>query len=198
MYKPHEHRKNVIADEHLPTEGEQSPSKEMKSIYLPESRLMYDGNKLYLICSECRGEIGVYQANRGRLKQYCEKCIKKHIKERNKKRCKRLVKEGYWASEEMKKYRRERSWRIAEEQGIRIEHRAEIKNCVICGQDISMYPSVCKLCVHCREKNLNDLGTTNASMHMRKIYDHNKKEVVPDYDGELKFINTQKQKIGFK
>lgn len=64
-------------------------------------RLVEKNDKLVLLCSECNNEIGIYQANRGRTISFCEECIKKHRRERDKKY---YEKTNYWSSPQYKAY----------------------------------------------------------------------------------------------
>lgn len=135
-------QQNVIADEHLPTEGEQFPSKSIlhvfctecgteikdckklyirrfcndclkkhyrenrkKKRYLKEmkmlkNRLVIKNGKLILLCSECNNEIGAYREH-GRIKTFCDDCLKKHNGKKNKKYCDRV---NYWSSPQYKTY----------------------------------------------------------------------------------------------
>ncbi|GAG80007.1 unnamed protein product, partial [marine sediment metagenome] len=52
--------------------------------YLLKNRLILKEDKLFLICDECGNEIGAYQSNRGRTKSFCDDCLKKHRREKDK------------------------------------------------------------------------------------------------------------------
>lgn len=204
-------QQNVIADEHLPTEGEQSPSKSVL---------------LHIFCNECGAEIENCKSLR---KKFCNDCLKKHgvlsstrWKQQNPEKSKiiRNRNNANWrkrnptlAYQRNKKHvdkwrqknhdtlirlNRESYWRCMERLGIIVERRFLITNCIICDQDISMYPSQCKLCMNCREKHLGELGTTNCSQHMRRKYDHVLNKVVPDYDAERRFIDAHLKEYGLR
>lgn len=204
-------QQNVIADVHLPTEGEQSPSKSLL---------------LHIFCNECGDEIENCKSLR---RKFCDDCLKKHSNlsskrwkqqnpqkwkiirnrsttnwrkrnptlsyQRNKKHVDKWRREH---PEEHKRHKREAYWRAMERLGITVERRFLITNCIICNQDISMYPSNCKICMNCREKHLRELGTTNCSQHMRRKYDHVLNKVVPDYNAERIFINAHLKEYGLR
>jgi len=67
-----------------------------------ENRLIMKGDKLHLLCSKCGDIIGIYQANRGRPIQFCDTCIKKHRREKDKKY---YEKTDYWSSPQYKRYK---------------------------------------------------------------------------------------------
>jgi len=70
-----------------------------------EGRLIQRGEKLILLCKQCKNEIGIYQSTFGMPKQYCNICIKKH---RRKKDEEYYKKTNYWSTKQYREYRRKK------------------------------------------------------------------------------------------
>lgn len=200
---------NVIADVHLPIEGEQSPSRWYSCKHCNSPRIIKRGKKngiQHYRCNDCKkifsegrtifpypcvecDELITNAKNIG--KRFCDDCIKKH----------RALRLKRWKEKNPEKnpiyciiYRRKQS----EIYGFRYEERTLITKCVICGQDISMYPAWCKRCMNCRENNLHDLGSFDFSQHMKRRYDDVVKTVIPDFEGERRAIDSMMMECGLK
>jgi len=78
--------------------------------------------------------------------------------------------------------------------------RYEIKNCIICNKNISMYPSHSKYCQNCGRKLRKDVfrknGAIDCSPYMCRKYDINTGKILPDFELEIKRIKKIKSRIG--
>jgi len=79
-------------------------------------------------------------------------------------------------------------------EGRDIVKRSLIKNCLICGKNISMLTGQDLYCHNCKpSRNFNDLGTVTFGEHMKR-----KRFNVPDFKAERKSINNQMIRCGLK
>jgi len=152
-------------------------------------RLVIKDGKLMLLCVECGEDIGIYQSDRGRIKQFCEDCIKKHRREKDKRYYKKT---NYWASEKMREYRRRTTHEKAQKEGYPIDKRYDIFNCIICNKDISDRSNTAKYCKECGDHikdNFLRLGTGSLGSHIRT------KKRKPDFDKEKKVVIREKRSV---
>jgi len=194
-------QENVIADTHLPTEGAKNPLIISGNTILDVKPIVtFKGNryKIKLYCKECGELITDFKSLD---KKFCDVCYKKH-RTNNAKNWRNNNKDKYKKMESKRlKYKRELRWKKADNQGIFVEHRTEIKNCVLCNRDISMLHSISKFCCHCAEKqnsrgSINAIGTTDARQHMIRKYDHRIGKVVPNFKSELMFLVKERRTLG--
>jgi len=213
---------NVIADVHLPTKGGKPPffnsrGKERKNEYMKEylqrpevkeRKREYDREysqrpevkerrRRYKQRPEVKQRINEYQRRYRQRPEVKEKIRLYFQRPEMKKKNKRWVQE--WKDKtDYNKLLRESRWFAKERLGISYERRYLITNCIICGQDISMYHPNSKLCCHCVEKHLHELGTIGFGSHMRRRYDYTIGKVIPDYDAERKAIDSHMRECGLK
>jgi len=148
---------------------------------------------------EYRQHPKVKKRNKKYMKQYYQR---PEVKERRREYKREYRKKRYWSDldyrEKRKKAGREWYWNKKEVLGVPVEKRVFINNCVICRKNISMLPAWSKLCTHCREKHLHELGTNDFSTHMRRRYDHTIDKVIPDFNAERNAIDIQMRECGLR
>jgi len=182
---------------HLQIEGEQSPSTARYCLICNKDISGRQNAKYCIGCSLDKKKKYIKEwikNNKDKHNQYSSNW-KKNNPIKNKKYINKWKRRN---PEKQKKYMREYTWRKKEEKQLNFEKRIFINYCIICNQDISMYPSQTKLCDHCKEKSLHELGTITASQHMRRKYDDVTKTIIPDFERERQAIDTMLSNCGLK
>lgn len=139
-------------------------------------------------CVDCGEDI----SNRSGKAILCDECAEKHKQENSRK----WAKENPERCNELQRINR---WNKLEQKGIKFEKRILIDNCIICGQDISMYHSNAKYCSNCSERrSYHTLGTVDFSSHMVRKYNDVVNKVMPDWIAEREAIDSQLKVFGLK
>ena len=88
-----------------------------------------------------------------------------------------------------------KDWYHAEEiEGREIFKKSLIKNCIICGKDISMLTGQDIYCCNCKpSRNFHNLGTTDFGKHMKR-----RRYGVPNFEAELRTVENQMKHVGLE